>query len=215
MEKCTAATLAASLTAGCAHLDAGAGFVRGGHSPTPQEPAPSGNKPSIIWIVLDALRAQSLSCYGYERQTSPFIDSLAARGVLFENHYTQGTWTFPSVPSYMTGRYFPVNCLHPDGKLSPRIPPNNERLLPSRLSEAGCHTGLFTAHPMISRASRLCRAFHRTQALFEGRAAEKTWLSDCVDEIADGICALPPPFFAYAHLMDTHAPHTPFPPCSG
>lgn len=167
----------------------------------------TGGAPNILWIVLDALRAESLSCYGYDRETSPFLDSLAARGVLFENHYAQGTWTFPSVPSYMAGRYFPVNCMHPNGSLTPRIRPEAEKLLPARLAEAGYDTALFTAHPMVSHVSPLGRAFGRTHTLLGGDPAAKTWLGEVVGEIAEGIRALSPPFFAYLHLLDTHAPH--------
>ena len=45
-------------------------------------------KPTIIFIVPDALRARNLSCYGYHRKTSPNIDELAKNGVLFENAFT-------------------------------------------------------------------------------------------------------------------------------
>jgi len=59
----------------------------------------------IVMLVIDALRADSLSCYGYRRKTSPGIDALVGEGILFENAYTQANWTNPSLYSLLTGLY--------------------------------------------------------------------------------------------------------------
>jgi len=59
--------------------------------------------PSIILISLDTLRADHLSLYGYERKTSPFLDSLGERYTYFTKAYSQATWTLPSHYSMMTG----------------------------------------------------------------------------------------------------------------
>jgi arylsulfatase A-like enzyme len=59
----------------------------------------------VILYVLDALRADHLSCYGYERLTSPHIDSLARDGVIFTNCFTSTTWTRPVAASLLTGTY--------------------------------------------------------------------------------------------------------------
>ena len=92
----------------------------GAYTPTPEDVPGKSNEGSaegaasrinVVWILLDACRAQNLSCYGYERKTSPNIDRLASRGVLFEQHFTQGLMTAISVPSYMTGRDFAANCV--------------------------------------------------------------------------------------------------------
>ena len=61
--------------------------------------------PNVIVIVVDTLRADHLSSYGYERDTSLFIDSLAAEGVRFENAISPSSWTQPSHASMLTGRY--------------------------------------------------------------------------------------------------------------
>ena len=45
-------------------------------------------KPNIIFITVDALRARNLSCYGYKRKTSPNIDFYASQGVLFKNFFS-------------------------------------------------------------------------------------------------------------------------------
>jgi arylsulfatase A-like enzyme len=61
--------------------------------------------PNIIVIVVDTLRADHLSSYGYERDTSPFMDRIAAEGVRFENAISPSSWTQPSHASMLTGRY--------------------------------------------------------------------------------------------------------------
>ncbi|MCP4416279.1 MAG: sulfatase [Chloroflexi bacterium] len=59
----------------------------------------------IILYVLDALRADQLGCYGYEREITPNMDQLAREGVLFENCFTSTTWTRPVAASLLTGAY--------------------------------------------------------------------------------------------------------------
>ena len=60
---------------------------------------------NIVLIVIDTLRADHLSCYGYFRNTSPTIDRLAREGVLFEDFYASGAPTGPGFTSIITGRY--------------------------------------------------------------------------------------------------------------
>lgn len=59
--------------------------------------------PNIVLIVLDTVRADHLSCYGYSRPTTPRLSQLAARGVLFENAISPSSWTLPSITSILTG----------------------------------------------------------------------------------------------------------------
>lgn len=66
---------------------------------------PRADVPNIVVIVIDTLRADHLSAYGYERDTSPFLDSLAAEGVRFENAISPSSWTQPAHASLLTGRY--------------------------------------------------------------------------------------------------------------
>ena len=73
-------------------------------------------KPNIILIVLDAVRFDHLSCYGYEKHTTPNIDRLADHGVLFENAFSTSSWTPTSCASIFTGRY-PSN----NGVLAPNF----------------------------------------------------------------------------------------------
>ena len=57
---------------------------------------------NIILISLDTLRADHLGCYGYERETSPAIDTLAEDSALFLNTYSSSPWTLPSHVSLLT-----------------------------------------------------------------------------------------------------------------
>ena len=91
----------------------------------------------VIFISLDTLRADHLSSYGYHRPTSPFIDSLAERGVLFENAFVQLPGTLPSHMSMFTGLYPAEHDVYPpSGVLSAEIP-----TLPEILQAAGFRTG--------------------------------------------------------------------------
>lgn len=62
------------------------------------------SKPDIVLIVADSLRSDHLSCYGYERNTTPFLDSLADRGEKFERVYANANWSSPSHASMFTGK---------------------------------------------------------------------------------------------------------------
>ena len=63
---------------------------------------------NIVLITIDTLRADHLSCYGYERETSPHIDKVASRGILFKNTIAPSSWTAPSMVSLFTSTY-PIN----------------------------------------------------------------------------------------------------------
>ena len=70
-----------------------------------QGTAESGDRPNIILITVDALRADHLSCYGYSRSTSPNIDRIAKKGVVFKNVAAPSSWTVPSIVSLFTSAY--------------------------------------------------------------------------------------------------------------
>ncbi len=64
---------------------------------------PSG--PNVIIILSDALRSDHLGCYGYERDTSPYIDAFAKDATVFKNAFAQSPSTKPSVTSLFTSKY--------------------------------------------------------------------------------------------------------------
>jgi len=56
----------------------------------------------IVLITIDTLRADHCSVYGYERQTTPFLEEFAAQATVFENAYATSSWTAPSMASIFT-----------------------------------------------------------------------------------------------------------------
>jgi choline-sulfatase len=63
---------------------------------------------NIILITIDTLRSDHLSCYGYERKTSPNIDKIADNGIIFKKAIAPSSWTAPSMVSLFTSVY-PIN----------------------------------------------------------------------------------------------------------
>lgn len=63
------------------------------------------DRPNIVWISLDTLRADHLGAYGYARPTSPSLDAFASRGLRFQFAISQAPWTRPSHRSMLTGVY--------------------------------------------------------------------------------------------------------------
>ena len=59
----------------------------------------------ILYLDLDTLRPDHLSCYGYHRNTSPNIDRIAAEGTRFENVYVSAAPCLPSRASMFTGQF--------------------------------------------------------------------------------------------------------------
>lgn len=60
---------------------------------------------NVLFILVDTLRAHHLGSYGYDRDTSPTIDALAASGVRFARHLSQSSWTKCSMASMWTSLY--------------------------------------------------------------------------------------------------------------
>lgn len=77
--------------------------LREGHA-TATLPAAAAGSPNVLVIVVDTLRADHLSAYGYSRPTSPNLDQLAKSGVLFQNAISPSSWSLPSHASLVTGR---------------------------------------------------------------------------------------------------------------
>ncbi len=171
-------------------------------------------RPNIVWIVLDACRAQNLSCYGYNRPTSPNINRLASEGVVFDAAYAQAFGTTISVPSYMTGRFFPTSCLDTsDWRDMFRVPPQDEALLPTLMTRNGYDTMMVSAHPWMTPYCRLWKAFGESIGVppAAGEAyADFAALNAAIRRLLDSPRSRP--FFLYVHALDTHFPHRPMPP---
>lgn len=62
-------------------------------------------RPNIIFLVLDAARAEDLSCYGYERETTPYLSEFVVNNLLFKRAFAPATWTVPTHASMLSGLY--------------------------------------------------------------------------------------------------------------
>lgn len=60
---------------------------------------------NVILVVMDTVRAESLGLYGYPRNTSPRLTTLASEGIRFDRAYSTAPWTAPSHASMFTGRW--------------------------------------------------------------------------------------------------------------
>ena len=59
----------------------------------------------IFIVLIDALRGDNVSCYGYSRRTTPHIDAFAHDATFFENGFSSSPWTIPSVATLFSGLY--------------------------------------------------------------------------------------------------------------
>jgi arylsulfatase A-like enzyme len=66
-------------------------------------PAPPDGSANVIVIILDTVRAESMSLYGYERPTTPNLAAIAERGLVFDQAVAPAPWTLPSHASMFTG----------------------------------------------------------------------------------------------------------------
>jgi arylsulfatase len=103
---------------------------------------------NIVLYVLDSLRADHVSAYGYERKTTPVLDGLAEDGVLFKNCIAPGTWTRPVASSILSGLYPSVHGTYVSNDAYQ--PPTTS--LPILLKEAGYNNVAVVSGNMHSRA---------------------------------------------------------------
>ncbi len=112
-------------------------------------------KPNIIMVVLDTLRPDHLSCYGYPKRTSPNLGQIAAEGALFTRCFSVAPWTLPSHASMFTGTYVSQHGLERgDEKLSQEM-----TTLAELLQREGYLTAGFSSNIWVSELTGLSRGF--------------------------------------------------------
>ncbi len=97
------ATGAAALLVTCATIAPPGEFPRAPTAPSKQRASPAA--PSVVLIVLDTLRRDHLSLYGYARKTTPQIDRWAGDALVFDQMTATSSWTLPSHASMFTGLF--------------------------------------------------------------------------------------------------------------
>jgi arylsulfatase A-like enzyme len=111
--------------------------------------------PNVIFYVIDGAGADWMSLYGYNRRTTPNLERLAAEAAVFENAYSNATWTKLSTASYMTSLYYSVLGGHRTH--SDRIPENTVTMA-EHFVRAGYQTAVFTSNPYAATMSGLERS---------------------------------------------------------
>jgi arylsulfatase A-like enzyme len=172
------------------------------------DPAPR-EHPNVLFILVDTLRADHLTPYGYPRDTSPNLRRvLAAKGAVVETAYSQAPWTLPSVVSFMTSRH-PGEVL--GGDASTYGVPKDAPTLAEAFAKRGYATGGFFANKVLHAGNGFARGFDT----FFSPAADPEPTADGQPDAASLTARLQAwlgahrnqPFFLYAHYVDPHDPY--------
>ena len=104
------------------------------------------SNPNIIWIVVDTLRADHLSTYGYARNTDPNIAEFSKQAMVFQHAYSAAPWTLPSFTSMLLGKYafnHSMNVPYSQGSVL------SEHVLPKLLKDRGYLLVSFQSNPFL------------------------------------------------------------------
>ena len=164
---------------------------------------PSLPEAHVLLVTVDALRADHLGLYGYEREISPNLDRFAEESIVFERAYAQAPHSSYSLCSLMTSEY-----LHETVDLGHPLP---EATLPGLMAEAGYHTAaFFTLGIFHTEGERLSRyhddAFGFARREHSSLKAERR--TDAALEEVDRIVEQgEPPSLLWVHYFDVHEPY--------
>ena len=160
---------------------------------------------NVVLFFIDTLRADRVGCYGYGRPTTPWLDRAAQSGTLFENAYSQATYSLPSYASIFTSLY----PLATGVGISNKCLPDHCRTLASIFADNGYRTAAFVGGGHTSHVFGVLRGFQTFDdevlhgSFFRTVPAALGWL--------DSRRAAPDdkPFFLLVHGYDVHTPWTP------
>lgn len=175
--------------------------------PPPPEPAP---RPNVLVYLVDTLRPDRLSLYGYARPTSPRLEALAKRGTVFDNAYSASHDTMSAVPALFTS-LMPDEALWELRRPSPRRRPT----LAQAFDRARYVTAAFQANATMVPGLGLGRGFFRYDLLQhpgEPRVSAETLHAAVIPWL---VKPRSKPFFVYVQSMDVHNPYEAPPPFRG
>jgi len=181
-------------------------------------------RPPVIFLLVDTLRRDHLSGFGYERPTSPRIDQLLAESYVFRAAQTPSTWTIPSVASLFTGLYPTSHRMLTGTSLLPEEAP----LLAEHFRSYGYRTGAFVANQILTHSNGYSAGFEhffpsdapwwtlRGTTAFERLATRlrrpgsvsRGWRIN-VEALQWVRLHQDEPLFAYVHYLDPHSPYLP------
>ncbi len=174
-------------------------------------------KPNILLIVIDSVRADRFSCYGHDQPTTPNIDAIAEEGARFNAAYSESTWTLPVCFTLMTG-------LTPreHGGEDHRMLPDGMPTIAGALTEAGYATIGLSGNDFFGPRCGLDRGFGsfgetalsaRWNQIFVKYAARRMAMLDAggkalSDDLVAAIGEADGPWCGMLWLNDAHHPYT-------
>ena len=178
-------------------------------------PLPDGDddRPDIVLISIDSLRADHLSSYGYTRKTTPTLDALAEDGLRFTRARAASPWTLPSHLTMLTGLWPTEHqVIEDDLALAPSVP-----IVTEALRDAGYATAAFVSTVYVSGGYGFARGFDTYQ---DYAITERENLAHAVRvdrQVQDAIAWVQAkgedrPVFLFVHIYDVHYPYAPPPP---
>jgi arylsulfatase A-like enzyme len=155
---------------------------------------------NVVLVVVDTLRQDHLSAYGYARETAPFLDGLARQGVVLDG-ISPASWTKPATASILTGLH-PVT--HQAIDRQDRLP-DEATTLAETLRSTGYRTLAASANGWVSPTFGFQQGFEKF-LLYE---RDSVRASDLNRQFLPKLQRLPEPFFLYVHYIDPHVPYAP------
>ncbi len=185
-------------------------------SPWPARPPGLPDRPNVVLITIDALRADHVGVYGYPRPTTPVLDALARESFLFRNGWAHAPSTRYSVPAILTGRYPSTLAWgSPMQHWPPEVLPEN-RLISEMLRARGYHTIALLSYHYFEPTWGLSRGFDdydvhlMTLHSMGGDPAATSGTSSreladlAIGRIAAQVQYPEKPFFLWVHFYDPH-----------
>lgn len=162
---------------------------------------------NLLLITIDTLRADHLGCYGNTTIKTPVLDSIAEKSLLFENAICAAPLTLPSHTSLMTGRY----PIHHGTRDNAGQVGDQEQTLAEILKTNGYHTYAFVSGFPLEHRFGLNQGFDVYNEEFQ--RTEERPLDFGSERNAEAVVnaflkvSKKPPFFAWIHFYDPHAPY--------
>jgi arylsulfatase A-like enzyme len=159
-------------------------------------------RPNVVLIVMDTERADRLSAYGYGLPTSPRLEELAARGLLFENAQSTASWTWPSTASILTGLLPEEHGVVDDDSC---YLAHGLMTLAEVLQLEGVTTAAWSANPLVVPEKNFDQGFELFASADGFRKSDEFLgeVDDFLERTGDRR------FLLYLHLTDPHDPQAP------
>jgi choline-sulfatase len=176
-------------------------------------PPPALRPLNLVLVTIDTLRPDHLHCYGYSKIDTPSVDSIAARGVLFENAVTQTPLTPPSHASIFTGVNPTVHHVRDTGGFV--LQPSTT--LTTILQKQGWDTAAFVSSAVLKKQFGFDQGFSVYDDHMPRPGNTRDFLEDPERPAGDTIDRAVQwlegqsgkPYFVWVHLYDPHLPYRP------